>query len=441
MIAWRTWPWWCKLLAIGGAVIAITVVSFATWFFSDADLRRVEERAKAMGVATTWEEFGVEDPPQDYLRAWDDFVARTKGMKSWVDTQGIGQVRLPVIGEDPPQSLIDHAQAVAKTLGEAIDALPPHRVIPDGDGDGNTTRSQPGLTVIKKPFDLQREVVMTCADGELRQAVQRLYNLASSQPLPPTLIGHLLRLSYASRLLSATTFRHRDLDQETRKDLALRLDDLSDQIATLELQALRGEWVVITRNITNPHWVESMVFFSGTGSASEPKWLDPVFFRCGRSLLLEHHLDLIVALETGADPKINRPIANALATKVEAIPAWSPSGKMTKAVFPAFMMVLPKSNMLRSQLNLCAHLLRGNDTGIDPTCGEAYRRYKRDGEPVGWYSPGFDGDDGGNERKDWCLAWEQPWRVPTRPILSPATGSMMPPDPSLPQSLSAGMPE
>lgn len=57
MIAWRTWPWWCKLLAIGGAVIAVTVVSFALPLPSNGSVRfsgtSMPEPGTAADVETT----------------------------------------------------------------------------------------------------------------------------------------------------------------------------------------------------------------------------------------------------------------------------------------------------------------------------------------------------------------------------------------------------
>ena len=422
MIAWRTWPWWCKLLAIGGAVIAVTVVSFATWFFSDADLRRVEERAKAMGVATTWEEFGVEIPPGEVLAAWTIFESRTRPLKSWVESNGYDKVRLPVIGELPPPSFLEHVHAVAPILAEAIDALPPHRLIPGNHGASGSR--VPSLSLFRNPMKLQGEVVLAAETSSLPDALRRFYRLVEDQPTHLSQIGHLIQVGNCSSLLHPTAARHAELDRTTCLDLASRLEVLSIQLETLGKASMRGSFIEFLRELSAGD-VELLFMLSNTGSNSD--WLNHLAFRCGRSPLLHAQLDWVEMIENTPKASERKVILMARIQAAEALPRWSPSGTLLKTILPAWQMMENKSNQVRSQLILAARLLRHDDPGLDPISGEAYVRYERDDRVIGWYSPGLDGDDGGDQRKDWCLPWYEPWKIPTRPIMEvPSEGTSMP---------------
>lgn len=405
------WPWWWRL-GVPVLVMLILTVGWGSWWYaSDADLRRVNKEALAAGIPLNWTEWiGAEAPSPGALAAWLRLEERCRHLKTWVDEKGgPGKARRPTLGETVPENFIAHAAMLNVPLAEVIDALPTERFrLEPGD---TATRGGLGNHAVNKAVDLQMEVIIGCTIPELFQACGRLLRLLEVSPVPGSTISLMMETSALNRIPTALALRRLDLSSQERQSLADRIDQLEINMRFHLLAGFHGSFVSGHEELQNQDVVE---FLARTNQSSE--LAVQFLIRCGRENYFRYLIDEVKDLGHVVDSRQRHAQRNARALRIGEPHWWRARQWLTASTFYMLNKVISDREALRSRLILLSKLLRDEEPGIDPISGQTYRHYQRDGDFVGWYSPGFDGDDGGDLRRDWCLPWALPWKEPSQPL-------------------------
>ncbi len=426
----QRWPWWWRLGV--PALIGLVVVTLgATWWYtSDADLRRFEAKAHTAGIDLNWAGLlGTSQATDADRQAWDDFERRISTLSPWNDSGATPPRTLPGWGETPPVAMVDHVQAHKAALAAAIDALPHYR--PVLNAAPTLSSPMPWITSLRKAARLQREVVLISDPVEVAAACDRLLRILEWSPDQPSLIVLLVDISVGALILPAVAQGREALTVEQRNDLSVRFDAIAERFLTGFERGMHGEMIHFHHLMRDP---QAVAFLK---ASSDMNIVHAAFaLRTGRRHLLETYLATIVSLRRhSSSGSVEHATLHHQTQQIERSSRWNPRNTLVRMLFPAMSMMHGKVQQARSQWTLAARLLRGELPGIDPVTGEPYREYSRDGASVGWYSPGFDGDQGGDRRKDWCVEWDLPWVAPVRPMEASVEGAPgFPPDvpPSLP---------
>lgn len=104
-------------------IAAVGLVGYL-WYHSTADIRQVEQEARAIGIPPTWAEAGVIQADPATLATCTALVALADSTRSWTSDHSQD---LPRIGEEPPASLREYHATIAlqvwDDLSDKITAL------------------------------------------------------------------------------------------------------------------------------------------------------------------------------------------------------------------------------------------------------------------------------------------------------------------------------
>lgn len=296
--------WW----AGGGiALLGLLVAGAILWFYSDADLRRVQAEARAAGLATTWDEAGFRDMSVAERTVLDRVLSAARKQVSLTETDF---QKAPRHVEPPNDALVAyHAVIPAEfwvELDAALGALP-NDPLPLFKVYSPTTPYEV-INEQRRLVRLLAERIRLCPTADLPARVgqaARVVHLVQSQ----TLIQELVDISCASILYPAVAARRDDLRGNVEAHLvASHLRALRDRLWHARLETWRGEGSVMFTAYADICRLTSLTPASSTGSFWEraEEWARsvprPIVHRLNREAGLRHLISIQVAVNSAADP-------------------------------------------------------------------------------------------------------------------------------------------
>ncbi len=402
-----TWgPWWRAAFIIVG-LLGIAAITFAFWLNSDADLRAVERRAKAMGVPTTWKALGRTQSPPDVIARWERIVALLKLCPSWHEKMRIS-AHLPWpkswIGVVPPTAMVEyHAGLDPVTLNE-IDDLADQL-----DGKPICSNAEPNYAA--PMFDIAETRDLTKLMAERAILADPSYVGAACVRLTKivdrcehhTFIADNVAFQNLEIALAAIAYRSPDLEKSTEKLLLITwlnqhggsaLDGLRELIA--------GQMIIsmdLSRHLTAEYARRIGILLPYDGHF--PFTLTRLSRkRCFVTLLnIQTHL-----ADTGTLQSIIR-FLNKLDDDRAASGSWDPRWYFSRINIELWRVILKYRIRSVIHCRLLTSHLDHEPLPPDPCdpAGGPLRPILRNGEMIGAYSLGWNlVDDGGDTNLDFC---------------------------------------
>ena len=430
-------------------MVTLVILLLVSWFYSTADIRRVQAYAKAAGISTTWEEAAFPAPTAAEQTASRDFARLAGEQKS---LRSIDFAAAPRQIDPANAAMRDHFAAIPvrfwQELDVAIDALP----------------STPGclyerISLFSK-FEfiqwqrelvrLQAESLQCCPVAELPQHLARAVRLC--HPMRnQSLLQQMVDLSCTAMLSSAVTSRRSEMiDPALRLAVAEQLRHLQQTMWDARRDGSRGETASMFVLYADP----SKIFRLTSPFSASNTWegirnslrypLRRLVFRLNRERDLRHLVDVQIASATATD-------GADLIRRLHAIlkPVASTEWLEELADYEQFYNFNDASPMcgqglVKQQLVLLVLIADLTNAAL-PTdafsaTGAALQPVERQGAVIGWYSVGPNGtDDGGKPATDFGIPLrasfgkplfaDEPVLVPV-PVDGPSGPSHMPPAPA-----------
>ena len=393
---------WRLILPLLVGLLLILAASLSWWYFDDSDLHAVKERARTLGVPTSWGETGREVTKIERLSIWKEItdISDHPSMFSYRNENKIKTQRktfAPITSE-----LVAHHQTVDSEklvrLSRLIDQLGSetlvfHRSLTMRHG------TWPELDQYKRLITLLHERVLLAPSTDVPQTCRRLLGLISTFETP-TLLHLFVRISLFTNALNSIAERIADvknIDPEIAKELAR----LTEQIALDSEKARIGEFLSLLDLVENPPSYSECQSLSSIADGTWDGQPTPWMFRLGRRHLLDTQLDWLVFLRQKPEMKS----ALTYGHELEQAPyiAWNPRNRLARFFLPPLTLEVVIELVCRLHARLLITELKDEPWPIDDfdPLHHQLRRIERDGKLMGAYSVYEDGvDNGGAKRKD-----------------------------------------
>jgi len=430
----------CLGLAIIIAALGFLIlgISSVIWWNSEADLRRIDAKAHAEGIATTWEELGLKLSPAPQMEAMKELERLHASIKSYASISGTAASQPPRWIRD--QSIPDEMRAFHASLNpvaleqcfQAIDALGTEPLIPRDRMDPTTNMYEFGFLRDYARFLYER--IALAPPGQAAREWRRLLYLARSFPVGGLI--HFMTQDSCLRMASTCLQERFNEVKESCPDGAEMLRAAATSIHDHAKRMTEIEFVFWRTQIKSPDMMISYNngnnWLATTDSNGMPSWLGGILDWSFRRLAM------------GTQPiRVRWFREKALGLCLENIhltrEAWMQEGLFTQtrerdldecpcdknafAKIGYYYLIKPTGGMIglyRQQLetglhlNLLAAEMDGSPWPIDPydPQGGRLRKVERDGKVMGAYSLGPDGVDKGGERPNIYFAIRGPREAP-----------------------------
>jgi hypothetical protein len=393
---------WRLILLLFVGLLLILAVSLSWWYFDDGDLRAVKERARTLGVPTTWDETGREMTKSDRLSIWKGItdISDHPSMFSYRNEKSPNTQR-KTFAPITPELLAHHQAFDSEKLVRLLrlidqlgsEALIFHRSL--------TLRDGPCLEIAQyqRLVFLLNERVLLAPSTDVPLACRRSLGLIFTFETP-TLTHLFVRNRLFTSALNSIAERITDV-KEIDPGFAKELARLAEQITFDSDKARIGEFLSLLDLVENP---PSYSECKSLGTIADGSWdgqPTPWMFRFGRRHLLDTQLNWLVFLRQ----KPNMKSALVYGHELENAPniTWDARNRLDRFFLPP----LTDDVVIERTCQLHAHLLiaelKDESWPIDnfDLLHHQLRRIERDGKLMGAYSVYEDGvDDGGAKGKD-----------------------------------------
>jgi len=393
-------------------LVTVVILMVMSWFYSTADIRRVQAYAKANGISTTWEEAAFPAPTRADQTAIREFARLAGTQKSLRDMDNQAAPRQI---EPANATMRDHYATIPESFWQELDAVidalptPPRCLYERVTLGSNFDFIQWQRSLVR----LQAERLQCCPvieiPSHLRRAL-RLCHVMRNQ----TLLQHLVDNSCVAIVTSAVTSRRSEMTEaDLRLAVAEQLRHLQQTLWDARRDAWRGEAATMFLLSANPQEVARLTWTRAAGSTwagvleSMQYPLRLLVFRLNRDLVLRHQVDSQIATAAAKDN-------SDLIRRMQVVPEPVARGAWITEVAEAtpFLLKIPStmiSQSLVKQLLVLSVLIADLTNATLPTdhfsaTGAALHPVTRNGVVIGWYSVGPNGnDDGGKVSTDFGI--------------------------------------
>ena len=405
------WHWW-----LIGSITLVTgmILLGMSWFYSTADIRRVQAYANAAGISTTWKEAGFPAPTvaeQTAIRDFSRLAGEQKSLRTVNSSSAPRQI-------DPANAALrEHVAAIPerfwRELDATVDALP---MIPGSLYERVSTDTQfESLGWQRDLVRLQAERIQCCPLSDLPQHVARAVRLGHPMRVQ-TLIQQLVDMACASIISSAISSRLPEITEiRVRHDVAETLRLLNLNLWDARKDASKGEVAMMFLHAANYREVARLMWPS---SKSRSSWkgirdllrypLRLLTFRLNRELDLRHLIDMQVAIGAAKDAADLFRLIHAVPTPVPRFGWLAKLADTPSFVFGTAISPMLSTGLAKQQLVVAVIIADLTEATLpsDPfsASGAALNPVERIGTVIGWYSVGPDGtDDGGVQGSDFGI--------------------------------------
>ncbi len=425
---WRRLGWWGWLLILTGVLGVLTVVG-ALWLNSDGDLSRETARAKALGLATNWEELGLprrtNDDPLKLLQL-ETIMASAK-----MESADGSYLPVPYSAFTPVSAqLAAWDSGVDAKIDAVIDSLtgnPCFAVDPD---------------VVRRALAAgdAGSVISAISPNDLRYPIRSFlrYRSAQGQVDPQRFSDRLIRLIHTPTTAGISGLQisedliktwmihvlrnHTRLDAQAIATTALELADRMDADLLLAVRYEAMVWATCFRLPLDPLLQEWSIRLP---AIMMNDLFREISYRSGRGAILGRYINAAAWVSTHGLPRSCAQILTACPSPQARtwvnIPSYMLENTLETITWECLGHHHPFQTRLQYQmgdhlrlitgLRLLAADLVGSAWPTDPNdpSGGRIRPILRDGQLIGGYSFGPDGLDNGGKNdghasSDWC--WE-----------------------------------
>lgn len=406
----KMWHGWL----IGSITVVTAIILLGmSWFYSTADIRRVQAYAKAAGISTTWVEAAFPVPTAADQAAMGE-LARLAHQQSSLRTTDVRAAPRQI---DPANAALrDHEAAIPATywheLDAAIDSLPE---VPGCLYERVMQRSTfEFLGGQRELVRMLAERIQCCPVEQIPLHVARAVRLCHPMRNQSE-IQHLVDVACVAIVASAITSRRLEMtDPLLRHVVAESLRHVNDIMWDSRLDACRGETAQMfllaadAREVARLSWSSPAL---GTWDGVRESLRYPIrhlMFRLNRECELRFLIDRNVILAAALD-------SHDLYLRMHAVPLPVPQFEWIADLAEIEPFVLGVENgsflcegIIHQQLVLSILLADLTDSPLpnDPfsATGAPLHPIERKGQVIGWYSVGPNGsDDGGKSSRDFGI--------------------------------------
>lgn len=403
---------WKAIIIIVGALLLIIIAISWYWYHDERDLTDVMARAKANGIAISFEGLGLVKSSTVRLERWNRLSALSKDVQSYSrSNRGSSDPQLKLFAPVPPEIRHHHDNLDIRKLDELLN------LVDAMNGEILIVRDYvslmdkiPEIEVERNLVSLFRERIALAEPGQLSREVRRMLACVS-QCNSFGVISYNVKRSLAEEAWGAITCRLADLralDQGIPDIIDKICSDLSRDLDN----GLTADFIAVWNlaRLSDGHGGRiSLTAIYGTSNSMPSDWgsMDSLTMRFGRGPLLHIYMDWIINFRTITDPltilRLSRdanyenlaPKFNILARRMFGVLAIS-YAQLLSAHFRTIM----HGHLLSAEM-------RGKpwpEDNYDPS-HHILRAIVRDGHIMGAYSLGWDGIDhkGLDSNKYWPL--------------------------------------
>lgn len=420
----RIWLHLCLIIAV---LVLLLIVCGVLWYRSDSDLRRIDARAKVLGVATTWEAWGLKTAAAERVEIWKRCADLSDNQLPKYPYNSIAPEEYPPLKNfNPiPELLLKHlASLPADKVEELMTLIELLRDEPLALRDHvSLLSSQPEILTLRQLTEHLRHIAVVAPKTEI-PLLRMVTAIRSFHCM--SICSYLVKRNTAHMAFAAVVNRLPELKGHVPQ-LADQLDQLVQGFDHDLQTALLSEFITFRLAFEKPDSSELMTWMSCLGVASDgphpviPRSLPlPVLVRCGRETVLDRLLDSIQATH-------HMPVSRGQLTNLwnSMAPDTGPSLWNNFRFSDEFPLLIHQNydgesiakfhHQSQLRLTLLAAELRQKPWPVDlfDPSGKPLRRYERAGKLIGAYSVGSDGvDDGGVRKTDIVFPLYGPWEAP-----------------------------